>query len=109
MKGREGLPQWFLDWPELLPGEEFYVRSFWDLSTERPVSQGVIGRIPWSKAMDYAVRHGVEPDMLATFWRVIFGMDTGYLDQQRGEYNRSMSAAQREASRQSKSKRDYGR
>jgi len=107
-KGRE-TPAWFLDCPELLPGEEFYLVSFWRLNTERQVSNGVLGRIPWSRAMDYAVNQGVAPDMLEAFWRILSALDTAYLELQAGEYNKTMQAQKRDLQRRSKSRRDYGR
>jgi len=108
LKGRE-LPPWFTDCPDLLPGEEFYLVSFWRLNTERQVSQGVLGRIPWSAAMDYAVKCGVAPDMLEAFWRIVSALDTAFLELQAGEYNKSMQSQKRELNRRSKSRRDYGR
>lgn len=80
--------------------------AFWDLTSERAIGQGVIGRIPWSRAMDYAVRQGVEPDMLDSFWRLVYGMDSGYLDLQKGEFEKAQQ--QQKRALRSKSKR-YGR
>lgn len=108
LKGRE-LPPWFTDFPELLPGEEFYLVSFWRLNTERQVSQGVLGRIPYSRAIDFAVNSGVAPDMLEAFWRIVSSLDAAYLELQAGEYNKSMQSQKREINRRSKSRRDYGR
>lgn len=56
--------------------------------------------------MEYGVRQGVEPDMLDTFWRLVYGMDSGYLDLQRGEFEKAQQ--QQKRALRSKSKR-YGR
>lgn len=77
--------------PELLPGEdEIYVRAFWDLSSERQVSGGVVGRIPWGRTRQYARAIGIRSDMLDAFWRVISAMDEGYLEWMRSEYDRNV-------------------
>jgi len=105
-KGRD-LPDWFLEQPQVLRGEEFYIQAFWDLTSERAIGQGMLGRIPWSKAIEYALRNDVEPDMLDAFWRIIYGMDSGYLEQQRDEY--SKAAASQKAALRNKSKKRYDR
>lgn len=107
-KGR-AFPEWYLDCPELLPGEEFYIVAFWTLNTERQVAQGVLGRIPWSRAMDYAVKKGVAPDMLDAFWQIVSALDTAYLEGQRTEYKKAMDAQKRETKRSTRARRDYGR
>lgn len=87
----------------MLPGEEFYLEAFWSLSTERQVGQA-LGRIPWSRAMLYAVKEGVEPDMLGPFWRILYEMDTGYLEHQRNEHDKVVAQQTRGARRRARSK-----
>lgn len=86
-KGREP-PDWYVDEPEILPGEGFYLRAFWSLSTERSVGQ-VLGWIPWSRAIDYASKAGLDADMIGPFWTIIHLMDGGYMEWQSNEYKRS--------------------
>lgn len=91
------MPAWYVDCPELLPGEEFYIIAFWDLSTERGMSGSMIGSIPWSKAREYARVHGVDPSMLDPFWRIIAVMDDAYLGYQTKQYARHSRAAAKSA------------
>lgn len=107
-KGRP-FPEWYLDFPEILPGEEFYLIAFWTLSTERQVSQGALGRIPWSRAMNYAVKKGVAPDMLDAFWQIVSTLDAAYLEGQRTEYKKTMDAQKRETKRSRTRGKNYGR
>ena len=72
----------------MLPSEGFYLRAFWDLSTERSYGQ-VLGWIPWSRAIEYASKAGLESDMLRPFWTIIHTMDGGFMDWQSGEYRRA--------------------
>jgi len=72
-KGRE-LPEWFLEeTPELAPGEEFYMRAFWRLSTMRNFG----GPIPHDKIQEYGEKAGLEEDNLETFLGVIELLDRG--------------------------------
>lgn len=71
-----------------MPGEEFYLKSYWVLSTERTSSMQSVGRIPWSKAMEFARHKHLTPDTAELFWSVISGMDDAYLQWMRGEHDR---------------------
>lgn len=73
------------------------MEAFWTLSTERQVSQGAIGQIPWSAAMRYASFRGVEGSMLRAFWKVISAMDDGFREWQRGEHDRHVRMNQPKA------------
>lgn len=92
-KGRPD-PDWFLDFPELLPGEEVYMRAFWTLGTERFSAAGTLGAIPWSKAVKYATEWlGFQGLTVRSFWTVISTMDAAFLDFKRAEYNKARGAA----------------
>lgn len=75
IKGRE-FPEWYLDTPPMLPGDEFYLRAFWQLSTCRRY-QG--GPIAWDTTMQYAAAWELSPDMTSTFVIVMRHLDNAFL------------------------------
>ncbi len=77
-KGRE-LPKWYLDEPEMDPVNNFYLQSFYDLSTCRSIGQ-VMGPIPWNIIVQYAEYSGLELDITDLFIRVIRSLDLVYLN-----------------------------
>jgi len=76
-RGRS-VPAWFNEEPALLPGDEFYMDSFWELSTCREVGMGM-GPIPWDKIIMYSSYFQLEPDIRNVFVLTIRAMDTVYL------------------------------
>lgn len=76
-KGRKP-PEWFLDCPESLPTDEFYLSAFWDLSTCRGMGMS-IGPIPWHHIRDYADFAGLDPENGFAFASVIRRLDAAYL------------------------------
>lgn len=72
-KKKRKLPQWYLDEPPEPYASEFFYDAFRDLCTCRPPDGGAI---PWDKAMAYAERTGLEPDVVDAFWTVIRMMDS---------------------------------
>ncbi len=60
-------------------GDDFYVRSFWRLHTERQVGMGP-GPIPHSACEDYARRRGLCEELVDHFCDVMSAMDGAYLD-----------------------------
>lgn len=76
-KGRP-LPEWYLDEPELIPGDDFFLSAFHQLSTERQIGD-VPGSIPWSKIVQYSDRRGLEPDVSVLLEHVIMRMDSAYI------------------------------
>ncbi len=84
-------PAWFLDCPEMLPGDMIYLRAFWDLRTEA-VSGMTVGRIPWSKARQYGREELELPDdMLPGFWRIIAKLDDAFAEWNKAEYDKTKS------------------
>lgn len=77
-KGRPA-PDWFYDEPLLYPGDDFFLRAFWDLSTERQLGMSV-GPIPWSRIQQYGGHSSVNSDMMVVFTLVVRTMDQGYLE-----------------------------
>lgn len=47
-----------------------------------------VGRIPWSKAMQYGAYFGLEEPMLSHFWTIVASMDGGYLEWMKNEHDR---------------------
>lgn len=62
-----------------MPGDEFYIKAFFDLSTERQLGMNV-GPIPWSNILAYASYSGLEADMIDVFIYTIREMDAAYLN-----------------------------
>lgn len=91
MERGQALPGWFDEEPELGAGEEFYLNSFWRLSTERPIGFAA-GPIPWSKIQEYGQRAGLDSDMMAVFSDVIQAMDKTYLEWTAEEMKRQREA-----------------
>lgn len=69
-KGRP-LPEWFLNEPPEPPSAPFFYSAYRDLVTCRLPD----GPIPWDKAMAYAERKGLAPDVADALWAVIRKMD----------------------------------
>lgn len=76
-KGRE-LPTWYMEKPCLLPGDEFYLKAFWDLNTGRSVGFAV-GPIPWKDIVEYAAWAKLDDDVAGVFVYVMREMDAEYL------------------------------
>lgn len=70
LKGRPD-PEWFVNRPPEVSGSEFFYVAFRDLGTERVDD----GPIPWTKAMAYADRKGLAPDVADAVWTVVHKMD----------------------------------
>ena len=72
-KKRRQLPpdHWYLNKPAEPTGCEFFYTAFRDLQTTRQTD----GPIPWDKAMAYADRKGLAPDVADALWIVVSRMD----------------------------------
>ena len=64
--------------PLLLPGDQFYLSAFHELSTTRATGFG-LGPIPWDKILRYAEIAGLDDDLRADFQQVIRVLDNAYL------------------------------
>lgn len=72
--GRD-VPSGFLERPEILPVAAFHWRAFSALETERHIGM-TVGPIPWAKALEYAIKHGIDdPDEFDAFWAIITRLD----------------------------------
>lgn len=59
----------------------FYWNAFWDLSTDRPMTFGGAGAIPWSAIDRWADRHGVAgPESFARLLFLIRALDRVWLE-----------------------------
>jgi len=72
-------PTWFFERPDLLPGQNFYLEAFDQLTTCRFVGGGSIGRIPWTALWKYSEAHGMSEEEFKLFQHVINCMDTFYV------------------------------
>ena len=87
-RGTGGRAQRFIEKePPYVRGDEFYMRAFWELSSERQFGQA-IGPIPWSKIVSYGERQGLDNTMLKVFEHVIRELDEQYLRWQRDQQQR---------------------
>jgi len=101
VKGREP-PDWYLDQPELLRGDELFMRAYWVLDSERPSGFGLC-RIPWSKTIAYGERIGLERDVCDMLWTVVSAMDFGYLGFMSKKSGEDAGRARRSARRRARS------
>lgn len=88
------LPGWYLDEPDLLPGDFLFIRAFFALSTCRAVGMGA-GPIPWTAITEYADRLGLSWAMRRLFEDVMASLDETYMDwmeQQSGRDRRRVAA-----------------
>ena len=57
--------------------DTFYIRSFWDLSSERNYE---FGAIPWTSILKYGHHVGLDADIIDTFIAIIRAMDAGFIE-----------------------------
>lgn len=74
------MPQWYLDEPHLYPGDAFYLKAFFDLSTCRQMGMG-LGPIPWDKILMYAKFNGLDEDVTEAFIVIIRELDIAFIEQ----------------------------
>jgi hypothetical protein len=72
------LPDFIKNEPELLPGLDVFLNSFWDLSTCRQMGMG-LGPIPWTSIENYANILGGDESFREDFHKYIRRMDGEYL------------------------------
>lgn len=77
-QGRK-LPEWLDEEPYLPPGGEFLVEAFFSLHTCRSIGMGP-GEIPWTAAMEFADRRGLDEGGAKLLWIAIRAMDLAYLE-----------------------------
>jgi hypothetical protein len=72
-KKRRPLPDdhWFHDRPAPVVGQDFFFAAYRDLQTCRTPD----GPIPWTAAMAYADRKGLDPDAAEAIWVVVRKLD----------------------------------
>lgn len=81
------LPEWYLDQPQLQPGDNFYFRAFWELSSCRQFGWSV-GPIPWRDMVLYAEYAGLDSENTQLFATVLRELDEVYLSWSRDEVKR---------------------
>ena len=90
------LPAWFLDEPEVEPGEEFFIGAFFELSSCRQIGMG-LGPIPWSAIVEYADRVRLAADVRRMFVDVMRLLDGFFLEDAEERAKRERDRAQSEA------------
>ena len=65
--------------------DQFYIRSFWALSSTRNYE---LGPIPWDHIVEYGLHTGLDDDMIETFVVLIRAMDAGFLEYTVSELDR---------------------
>lgn len=75
----EKLPDFIRDEPELMPGLEFYLKAFWDLSTCRQMGMG-LGPIPWLSIHEYGKLTCNTEESYEDFQFHIRQLDSAYLN-----------------------------
>ena len=77
VKGR-GYPDWYLEGPELIGQDAFYLAAFWRLSTCRQIGMG-LGPIPWRDIVDYGARVALDSREIEVLVKIVHVMDHAYL------------------------------
>lgn len=75
----------------MLRGDDFYIKAFWELCSERSFGQGAIGPIPHSRIEGYGDRRGLVNPMLEVFCGVVRELDEEYLSYQQEEQKKRMA------------------
>lgn len=98
--GRTGrLPAWFTRQPKRVRGDDFYVRAYSRLSTERLPFDGQIGPVPWSCVDRYGRNYGLSPLMHEWFVDLIMVTDRAYIERIERESQKKQRRADRKAKR----------
>ncbi len=90
--------------PLELKGDGFFLTGFACLGTERSFPGNGIGPIPWSKAWDYAHRHGHTRRWCNHFAEVILLLDGHYRDHLREEQEKQAKREEKLAKREARAK-----
>jgi hypothetical protein len=78
-------PKPIQDAPDLLPGLDFYLRAFYELSTCRPIGYGAVGSIPWTAIVQYGHLKGMDGEALEDLVFLVRELDAEYLGWQSEE------------------------
>lgn len=77
MKAGAPMPERIANAPELKQGLELYLDAFYDLDSERGVSE-TLGSIPWSKIKDYAEFYDFDEEQTECLFFFIREMDRAH-------------------------------
>lgn len=77
-KGR-ALPAWYLDEPEIDPGERMYLEAFWVLSSCRARWGEMSGPIPWTAMKVYADHYALDADVSEGLFAIVRVLDSEYM------------------------------
>lgn len=84
---KQPLPEWAAEEPILSPGDEVFLRAFYNLTTCRQIGMS-IGPIPWTDIYKYALFLELDKDLIDPFIQIIREMDSGWLNWQHDEQER---------------------
>jgi hypothetical protein len=68
-----------------------------------------VGRIPWSKVMEFADRHHLDEEAASILWRVLFIMDDGFAEWMKGEHERAVRHSKSGSKKGTGNRRAYKR
>jgi hypothetical protein len=97
------LPAWFLNEPETVPGDEFYIKAFFHLSSTRDFGFSM-GPIPWTAILRYGEYYGLDRLRMDAFFRIIRSLDefyTEHLKEEQKKRRESTDAVQHRRNRES--------
>ena len=96
------MPEWFRKQPPPVECEDFYIRAYARLSSERHYFGQEVGPIPWSKVDLYARRYGLNAAMTDFFVDLLLGLDVSYRGRLRDGDEKQRSRDERKARREAK-------
>lgn len=96
------LPSWYQAQPPQQRGEEFYLKAFHRLGTERQFPGNGFGPIPWSRIEEYADRAGLDARMHVVFVDTILILDSLYREHMREENEKKAGKDARTAEKKAK-------
>jgi len=67
-----------IKFPEVISGAEAYIEAFWTLCSDRPMTMGGMGAIPFTSIDRYADRYGFQD--FPAFAMIIRELDEAYLE-----------------------------
>jgi hypothetical protein len=92
------LPDFVKEIPEVLPGLEFILEAFLELSTTRPSGFG-LSRIPWTAIRQYSNDEGLTGEDREHFEAVIRSLDASYVLERGAKSNGDTGTVQQENAR----------
>lgn len=96
-QSKRPLPEEYLQRPGIDPGLMFYLEAFWDLSTDRQITMGGEGHIPFSAIDRFGRRADLQGEAFSRFKALVRAMDREYLGHRSAARERIKKQAEAEA------------